>query len=150
VVAALYSGAADPDFLAASIEPACITREGAGAFFQRQGYPWPAGWGASPSAESVTLTKPPPAEKAAAIDAEDKNGQPATDTATRLVALKSKEDSENAYKLRITEGQYPTAADDEAWRKEQGLSRQRIRELRKNIRPAKEQRGGHPKGRRKG
>ncbi len=124
-----------------------IARKGAVAFFQRQSYPWPADWGASLSAESTIPIETRPAKQDAAIEAEIKEVQPATESVTRIVAPMQKADIDTAYKLRIAEGQYPTVTEDEAWGKKIGISRPRIRELRAKYRDAKAKKGGHPKGR---
>jgi hypothetical protein len=104
----------------AFLKVCCITREGATAFF---GDLWPAEWGA-PARSSRQ-----PAD----------GGGP---------AQRTKRDVDVAYKGRITEGRYPTIAEDEAWRKEVGLSRPRMRELRAKHRPVAAKKGGAPKGRR--
>jgi hypothetical protein len=149
VVAAEYSDPTDRQFLADYIEPTCITREGAASFLQKHSYPWPANWGACPPAESAIRIEPPPVKQAAAIEAAVKEVQAATDSDTRKAALTRRVDFEKAYKERIGEGRYPTMREDEAWAKDIGISRPRLRELRAKIRPPYEKKGGHPKGRRK-
>jgi hypothetical protein len=73
---------------------------------------------------------------------------PAAGSGTRRAAAAWKEDADKAYKERTAGGRYPTAAEDEAWRKKQGIPRSRIRDLRANNRSAEAKKGGAPKGRR--
>jgi hypothetical protein len=56
-------------------------------------------------------------------------------------------DVDAVYKQRIDKGGIPTSADDEAWRKQMKLPRQRLRELRARHLPAEVRKGGRPKGR---
>jgi hypothetical protein len=147
VAAAEYSDPTDRQFLADQIEPTCITREGAAAFLEKEGDPWPADWGACPSAESAIPIEPPPVKQAAAVEAAVKEVQPATGSDTRKAAPLLKEDVDQAYKARITEGRYPTLAEDEAWRRQKGLSRDRMRRLRAAHRDQGLKKGGRPKPR---
>jgi hypothetical protein len=51
---------------------------------------------------------------------------------------------DDAYRARIVDGRYPTRAEDEAWRREYGISRTRMRQLRQVHRPPEKKKGGHP------
>jgi hypothetical protein len=48
-------------------------------------------------------------------------------------------------KFRVMHDRYPTQAEDEEWRKGIGISRDRMRELRRDFRPPEVQKGGAPK-----
>src|SRR5262249_17930874 len=135
-------------FLADQIEPTCITREGAAAFLLKQGYPWPADWGACPSVSAIPI-EPASIKQAATVEAVVKELEPATDSDTRKADQIWKEDAEKSYERRIIDGQRPTAAADEAWRKEKGYSRPLIRELRAKFLTPMAEKGGRPKKRRK-
>ncbi len=57
----------------------------------------------------------------------------------------SKQDLDKVYLARIADGRYPTAAEDLNWGKSIGISRDRVRELRKRHLPSELHVGGAPK-----
>jgi len=61
-----------------------------------------------------------------------------------------RKDLDKAYKERLLNGRIPTVAEDEFWRKQLGLPRWRMRELRAKHRDAEAKKGGHPKTKRRG